>query len=89
MALERTLSIIKPDATRRNVTGAIVDRFAQIEPKVLFAVDGYTYGGKAFDRRDVVRTILEKMPTVTTVIFISYLDPAATFAVSVSSEWDP
>ena len=31
---------------------SVVDRFAQIEPKVLFAVDGYRYGGKDFDRRD-------------------------------------
>ena len=33
---------------------SVIDRFAQIEPKVLFAVDGYRYGGKDFDRRDVV-----------------------------------
>ena len=32
--------------------GSVVDRFAQIEPKVLFAVDGYRYGGKDFDRLD-------------------------------------
>ena len=30
--------------------GSVVDRFAQIEPKVLFAVDGYRYGGKDYDR---------------------------------------
>ena len=29
---------------------SVVDRFAQIEPKVMFAVDGYRYGGKDFDR---------------------------------------
>ena len=34
---------------------ASIDRFAQIEPKVLFAVDGYRYGGKDFDRRDDAR----------------------------------
>ena len=33
---------------------ASIDRFAQIEPKVLFAVDGYRYGGKDFDRREIV-----------------------------------
>jgi len=33
---------------------SVVDRFAQIEPTVLFAVDGYRYGGKDFDRRDVL-----------------------------------
>ena len=35
MALERTLSIIKPDATRRNVTGAIVDRFEKAGLRVV------------------------------------------------------
>ena len=33
---------------------SVIDRFAQIEPKVLLAVDGYRYGGKDFDRREVV-----------------------------------
>ncbi len=33
---------------------SVIDRFAQIEPKVLFAVDGYRYGGKDFDRREVI-----------------------------------
>src|SRR6185437_6626231 len=56
---------------------AVVDRFAQIEPKVLFAVDGYTYGGKAFDRRDVVRQLLAALPTVERVVFVPYLDPTA------------
>ena len=41
-------------------TGAVVDRFRQIEPKVLFAVDGYRYGGKAFDRRAVVAEIVAR-----------------------------
>ncbi|HEV3129706.1 MAG TPA: acetoacetate--CoA ligase [Solirubrobacteraceae bacterium] len=36
---------------------SVVDRFAQIEPSVLLAVDGYRYGGKDFDRRDQVREI--------------------------------
>jgi nucleoside-diphosphate kinase len=35
MAVERTLSIIKPDATRRNLTGAIVDRFEKAGLKVI------------------------------------------------------
>jgi acetoacetyl-CoA synthetase len=36
---------------------SIVDRFAQIEPKVMFAVDGYRYGGKDFDRMEVVADV--------------------------------
>ena len=34
---------------------SVIDRFAQIEPKVLLTVDGYRYGGKEFDRRESVR----------------------------------
>ena len=36
---------------------SVVDRFAQIEPKVLLAVDGYRYGGRDFDRREIVAAI--------------------------------
>ncbi len=36
---------------------SVIDRFAQIEPKVLLAIDGYRYGGRDFDRRDVVAGI--------------------------------
>ena len=35
-------------------TRSLIDRFAQVSPKVLIAVDGYTYGGKRFDRREVI-----------------------------------
>jgi acetoacetyl-CoA synthetase len=58
---------------------AVVDRFAQIEPKVLFAVDGYTYGGKAFDRREVVHELLRAMPSMEKMVFLPYLDPQASF----------
>ena len=58
---------------------AVVDRFAQIEPKVLFAVDGYRYGGKAFDRRDVLRELIEAMPSLRRVVLFPYLDPSAAF----------
>jgi len=57
--------------------GTVVDRFKQIEPKVLFAVDGYRYGGKAFDRRAVVAEIVGALPSLERVVFLPYLDPAA------------
>ena len=59
---------------------SVIDRFAQIEPKVLLAVDGYRHGGKDFDRLEVVRGILAEMPTVEHVVLLPYLDvdtPAA------------
>lgn len=58
-------------------TGAVTDRFRQIEPKVLIAVDGYRYGGRDFDRRDVVREILAALPSVERVVLLPYLDPSA------------
>src|SRR3974390_2400866 len=36
---------------------AVVDRFSQIEPKILLAIDGYRYGDKVIDRREEVRAI--------------------------------
>ncbi len=56
---------------------SVLDRFRQIEPRVLFAVDGYRYGGKDYDRRDTVRELVAQLPSVEAVIFIPYLDPDA------------
>ena len=55
----------------------LIDRFAQISPKVLIAVDGYTYGGKPFDRREVVAELRAELPTVEQTVVIPYLDPEA------------
>jgi len=54
---------------------SVIDRFKQIEPKVLVAVDGYQYGGKPFDRRAVVAEIQAALPTLEATIFVPYLDP--------------
>jgi acetoacetyl-CoA synthetase len=52
-----------------------IDRFAQIEPKVLLAVDGYSYGGKRFDRTDAIREMREAMPSLVRTVVLPYLDP--------------
>jgi acetoacetyl-CoA synthetase len=54
---------------------SVIDRFAQIEPRVLFAVDGYSYGGKRFDRCETVADLQEAMPTLTRTVVLPYLDP--------------
>ena len=41
---------------------SVIDRFAQIEPKVLLAIDGYRYGGKDFDRGEMVRADRRRDP---------------------------
>jgi len=59
---------------------SVVDRFAQIEPKVLFVVDGYRHGGKDFDRRDALRTISAGLPSVTNTVMLPYLSSTASAA---------
>jgi acetoacetyl-CoA synthetase len=54
---------------------SVVDRFAQIEPKLMFAVDGYRYGGKDFDRRATLAELQEAMPSLERTVVLSYLDP--------------
>jgi acetoacetyl-CoA synthetase len=54
---------------------SVVDRFAQIEPKILFAVDGYRYGGKDFDRRETLARLQEAMPSLERTVVLPYLDP--------------
>jgi acetoacetyl-CoA synthetase len=53
---------------------SVIDRFAQIEPKVLLAVDGYRHGGKDFDRMAVLQGILAELPTVRHAVLLPYLD---------------
>ncbi len=48
----------------------VVDRFAQIEPKVLIATEGYRYGGKDFDRRDRVREIEAAIPSLEHTVLV-------------------
>ena len=57
-------SICAPDMG----TSAVLDRFKQIEPKILIACDGVTYAGKDHDRMSVVQEILDALPTVQHVI---------------------
>jgi acetoacetyl-CoA synthetase len=69
-SLGATWASCSPDFGPRTV----IDRFAQIEPKVLLAVDGYRYGGKAHDRRSVVAQLQAALPTVTTTVVLPYLE---------------
>jgi acetoacetyl-CoA synthetase len=50
---------------------SVLDRFSQIEPKVLLAVDGYVYGGKVFDRVDAVEQVRRALPTVRQTVLLS------------------
>jgi acetoacetyl-CoA synthetase len=57
---------------------SVVDRFAQIEPKVLLAVDGYRYGGRDFDRREVVEGLRREMPSLEQTVLLPYLGSGPT-----------
>src|SRR5699024_1883409 len=73
MSIGAVWSSCSPDFGSRSV----LDRLQQIEPKVIFTIDGYRYGGKTFDRREEVDHIVDNLTTVEQVIQVPYLFPEA------------
>jgi acetoacetyl-CoA synthetase len=53
----------------------VIERYQQKEPKVLFAVDGYRYHGKAIDRRSTISELQQSLPTLQKTVLVSYLFP--------------
>jgi acetoacetyl-CoA synthetase len=53
---------------------SVIDRFAQIGPKVLLTIDGYRYGGKDYDRDAIVERIAAEIPSLEKVVRFGYLD---------------
>jgi len=56
---------------------SVVDRFAQIEPKVLIAVDGYRYNGRDFDRMDTIAALEDQIGSLEHTVLLPYLDSGA------------
>src|SRR5918992_909456 len=52
---------------------SVVDRFSQVEPKVLLAVDGYRYGEREIDRRSEVAEVRKALPSLTATVILPYL----------------
>jgi acetoacetyl-CoA synthetase len=52
-----------------------LDRLAQLSPRLLFSVDGYRYGGKAFDRRSQLRDIAGSLTSLEHLVYLPYLEP--------------
>ncbi len=52
----------------------VLDRFGQIEPKLMLAVDGYFYNGKAFDGIDKTREIAAALPSLERTVIVPYID---------------
>jgi len=60
---------------------AVIDRFRQIEPKVLIAVDGYRYGGKAYDRAPVIADLVAALPSLTDIVIVPAGDTGADITI--------
>ncbi|GDY31241.1 acetoacetate--CoA ligase [Gandjariella thermophila] len=78
-SLGATWSSCSPDFGAR----AVADRFTQIEPAVLIAVDGYRYNGRAFDVRPTVERLRGDMPGLRATVLIDYLGEGATLPGAV------
>ncbi|MEN2465856.1 acetoacetate--CoA ligase [Ornithinibacillus sp. FSL M8-0202] len=76
VSLGAVWSSASPDFGKQSV----IDRFKQIEPKVMITVDGYRYGGKAFNRMDVVKEVQAELPTLKATIAIPYLHTTEPFS---------
>ncbi|WP_432585761.1 acetoacetate--CoA ligase [Streptomyces sp. HD1123-B1] len=64
---------------------SVLDRFQQVEPVVLFTVDGYRYGGKTHDRAETVAELRRELPTLRAVVHIPLL---GTPAPEGALDWD-
>lgn len=68
---------------------AVLDRFKQIEPKVLFAVDGYCYNGRSHDRRKVVADLQTSLPTLKRTVLVPYLkDVTGRETIQNATNWE-
>ena len=85
VSIGATWAICSPEFGTKNV----VDRFKQIAPKVLLAVDGYRYGGKAFQRLDAVVEIEAALPSLENTVVLPYLESSPTLdALKFAKPWE-
>jgi acetoacetyl-CoA synthetase len=82
-SLGAAFSSASPDFGPRGV----LDRFGQIEPKVLIATDGYVYNGKTFDRRGEVKTIAAGLPALTRLIVVPFIASGSVDADVETALW--
>jgi acetoacetyl-CoA synthetase len=54
----------------------VLDRFGQIEPRVLVASDGYFYGGRTYDIRPRIASVLAQLPSIERVVIVPYVEEA-------------
>ena len=68
-------------------TASVVDRFGQIEPKVLLMTDGYFYNGELIRKGNTMRALRNQLPTLKRVIWIPYADLPTTERLEGSDLW--
>ena len=84
-SLGATFTSCSPDFGVR----AVLDRFGQIEPTVLVAVDGYRYDGKQYDLREQVRALVTALPSVRSTVVVAYVtDGPVPHALPGAVAWD-
>jgi acetoacetyl-CoA synthetase len=66
----------------------VLDRFGQIEPKILVAADGYSYGGKRHDCSSRIAEVVRALPSVRRTVLLPYLGSGATAAIRDVVAWD-
>ncbi|HEX7218277.1 MAG TPA: acetoacetate--CoA ligase [Burkholderiales bacterium] len=67
----------------------VLDRFGQIEPKVLLCADGYLYNGKEFDSQEKASQVLDRLPSVEECVVVDYLGAPATAGTSLYDFLEP
>jgi acetoacetyl-CoA synthetase len=66
----------------------VLDRFSQIEPKVVFSADGYFYNGKQFDSQEKLKDILQQLPSVEKVVLIDFSGNRNTSSIEKAVAWE-
>ncbi|MBL4744571.1 MAG: acetoacetate--CoA ligase, partial [Cycloclasticus sp.] len=66
----------------------VLDRFQQINPKVVIAADGYLYGGKYINTMDKLNAIVESLPSVEAVVVAQYVEKAELSNINNAVFWD-
>ncbi len=68
-------------------TNSVVDRFRQISPKILFAVDGYSYNGKTINRLEEIARLKSELPSLERVVLFDYQGQAASCDLEQTDHW--
>ncbi len=66
----------------------VLDRFGQIEPRVLVAADGYRYGGKVFRNAAKIAEVMAGLPSVETLVIVPFIDDAEALALPKAVSWE-